>query len=379
MATGRVPTTANSPLTAKGDLFGYSTTQARVAVGSDGDTLVADSAATTGLRYTSGVGLVNPVINGGMDVFQRGTSIAGSTTAFSADRWQSYRGVAGSTFSRQSVSDSTNLPNIQYCLRVQRDSGNTATTSIFAWQNMETVNSIPYAGKTITFSFYARAGANYSRASSGLTVSLNTGTGTDQNGLTGALTGQVSAISQTATLTTTWQRFSYSATLNSDITQIALGFTFVPVGTAGAADYYEVTGCQIDVGNVALPFRRSGGTIQGELAACQRYYWRSNTGQTYSMSGAWAVTFSTTEARGQVPLKVTMRTRPSAIEFSNLAVYDPIANAFYAISALSIDATASSADAAYIFSTHATATANRTVLIGANNNTAGYIAFTAEL
>jgi hypothetical protein len=43
MATGRVPTTANSPLTAKGDLFGYSTTQARVAVVYNGETLVADS------------------------------------------------------------------------------------------------------------------------------------------------------------------------------------------------------------------------------------------------------------------------------------------------------------------------------------------------
>ena len=62
MATGRVPTTANSPLTAKGDLFGYSTTQARVAVGSDGDTLVADSAASTGLRWSSGTNLDNPII-----------------------------------------------------------------------------------------------------------------------------------------------------------------------------------------------------------------------------------------------------------------------------------------------------------------------------
>jgi hypothetical protein len=51
MATGRVPTTANSPLTAKGDLFGYSTTQARVAVGNDGETLVADSSQATGLKY----------------------------------------------------------------------------------------------------------------------------------------------------------------------------------------------------------------------------------------------------------------------------------------------------------------------------------------
>ena len=52
MATGRVPTTANSPLTAKGDLFTYSTAPARLAVGNNGEQIVADSAATTGLRYS---------------------------------------------------------------------------------------------------------------------------------------------------------------------------------------------------------------------------------------------------------------------------------------------------------------------------------------
>jgi hypothetical protein len=53
MATGRVPTTANSPLTAKGDLFTYSTAPARLAVGNNGESLVADSSTSTGLRYRS--------------------------------------------------------------------------------------------------------------------------------------------------------------------------------------------------------------------------------------------------------------------------------------------------------------------------------------
>jgi hypothetical protein len=52
---------------------------------------------------------------------------------------------------------------------------------------------------------------------------------------------------------------------------MSLYFGFTPVGTAGAADYYEVTGVQIDIGSVALPFRTYAATIQGELAACQRY------------------------------------------------------------------------------------------------------------
>jgi hypothetical protein len=55
MATGRVPTTANSPLTAKGDLFTYSTAPARLAVGTNGQSIVADSNAATGLAYIGGV------------------------------------------------------------------------------------------------------------------------------------------------------------------------------------------------------------------------------------------------------------------------------------------------------------------------------------
>jgi len=313
MATGRVPTTANSPLTAKGDLFTYSTTQARLAVGNNGDTLLADSSTSTGLRYNPQNALVNPVINGGMDIWQRGTSIAGTTTSFSADRWQSYRGVAGSTFSRQTVSDSTNLPNIQYAC----DSGNTSTTSIFLWQNFETVNSIPFAGKTITFSFYARCGANYSNTASALNANLYTGTGTDQNGLTSTLTGLVIAISQNATLTTTWQRFTYTATVGSTATQLALGFSFSPIGTAGANDWYEVTGVQIDVGtytaSTAPTFRRSGGTLQGELAACQRYYWQIGTGSSaaYEPAGLIGVFPDTGSFLGPVQAPVAMRSTPT--------------------------------------------------------------------
>lgn len=44
-----------SPLTTKGDLFTYDTGNARLPIGTDGEALVADSAETTGLRWTSSV------------------------------------------------------------------------------------------------------------------------------------------------------------------------------------------------------------------------------------------------------------------------------------------------------------------------------------
>jgi hypothetical protein len=368
---------------AKGDLVvgTGADTYSRLATGNNGETLVADSSATTGLRYNPPVGsLANPIINGGMDIWQRGTSIAGTTTSFSADRWQSYRGVAGSTFSRQTVSDSTNLPNIQYACRVQRDSGNTSTTSIFLWQNFETVNSIPFAGKTITFSFYARCGADYSRASSGLTVNLNTGTGTDQNGLTGAFTGQVAAIHQAATLTTTWQRFAFTATLQSTITQIGLGFAFAPTGTAGANDWYEVTGVQIDVGtytaSTAPTFRRSGGTLAGELQAAQRYYWRTTSQTTFGQWG-FAVGTGTTTAQASFKFPTTMRVIPTTVDFSTIGLYPPGGGTF-AITAFTIGD--STVDTAAPQITVASGLTSGTMYrLGANSSTSAFIGFGAEL
>ena len=56
MSAGRIPTTANSPLTVKGDLFTFSTGSAKLAVGANDTALVADSTQSTGLAYkTKGV------------------------------------------------------------------------------------------------------------------------------------------------------------------------------------------------------------------------------------------------------------------------------------------------------------------------------------
>jgi hypothetical protein len=57
------------------------------------------------------------------------------------------------TVSRQTVSDTTNLPNILYAIRCQRTAGNTSTNGINLVYTMESANSKPFAGRTITLSF----------------------------------------------------------------------------------------------------------------------------------------------------------------------------------------------------------------------------------
>jgi len=310
----------NTIVDAKGDLITATAadTPARLAVGSNGETLVADSSTSTGLRYTAGTVQSNPFLNSAFQVWQRGTSIAQTAAImYGADRWCSNRAGfdVGTTISRQATGDTTNLPNIQYAARVQRNSGTTATTAIYFSQSIETINSIPFMGKTVTFSFYARAGANFSSASNALSVSALTGTGTDQNVLS-VWTGASSLIggTQTATLTTTWQRFTYTGTASATGTEIGIYFNYTPVGTAGANDHFEITGVQLDIGSVALPFRTNGETIQGELAACQRYYWRNTAPTATAIS--YAIGRTSTQADIVLTLPVTMRTNPTAVESS---------------------------------------------------------------
>jgi hypothetical protein len=270
----------------------------------------------------------NVVINGGFDIWQRGTSISlaastSYTSAFSADRWTSGTNAnQACTISRQATSDTTNLPSIQYCMRFQRNNGQTGTTAIFLTSSFETSNSIPFVGKTATMSFYARRGANYSPTSNLLTAAIQVGTGIDQNA--NVYTSSSSISSTNFTLTTTWQRFTLTGTIPTTATEMAALFSYTPTGTAGAADFFEITGVQIELGSTATTFSRAGGDIQGELSKCQRYYTSLLSGNELTV--CMAANDNATGAIGVIPFPVTMRTTPTLVATSGTGYYAFIRN-----------------------------------------------------
>jgi hypothetical protein len=291
-------------ITAKGDLIvgTGSATFDNLAAGSNGQTLVANSSASTGLGYAVNQAAGrNLVINGAFDIWQRGTSFT-ADDVFTADRWRKYRGATGATFSQQALSGLNN----PYYLRAQRDSGNTSTATIYAVYNSESNIASQLRGLTATISFYARKGTNYSPTSNGLVVNVISGTGTDQGWL--AYTGGTYQLNQTATLTSSWTKYTYTTSaFQANANQFKIQFEMAPTGTAGAADYVDISDVQLEMGSNATTFTRAGGTIQGELAACQRYFYAPTIndnvlGAAYTTSAAY---FST-------KYPVSMRTTPTA-------------------------------------------------------------------
>ncbi len=246
----------------------------------------------------------NLVINCGMDVWQRGTSFAsGGYPYYTADRWNT-DSAGQATFSRVA----SGIQGFTYALRSERNSGSSVTSPIYVEYNLESADSIPFQGQQMTVSFYARAGANFSGTSNEIGFILNSGTGTDQRVIAG-FTGSTSLVNLPVVLTTSWQRYSFTFTVPTNSTQLGFYLGYSPFGTAGAADYFDITGVQLEMGASATPFSRAGGNIAEETKLCQRYYWQ-NGGVSYTAFGLGYGT-TTSIANILITFPQTMRAIPS--------------------------------------------------------------------
>ena len=240
-------------------------------VGFSGAVSFASNNVSIAGQTVSPYGAKNKIINGGFDIWQRGTvGWMGSVVSYvSADRW-SGRHTGGAN---SSISQSTSVPTgsgFRYSAKVGRSSGSSTAGYVELLQAIETNNSISLQGQTVTLSFYAKIGANFSGASNQIAAYIFTGTGTDDAASNMGSWAGVSSSGSNFILSTSWQKFTLTASLGSNITQIGLYFNYQNSGTSGADDNFYITGIQLEAGPVATPFEfRQIGT---ELALCQRYY-----------------------------------------------------------------------------------------------------------
>jgi hypothetical protein len=249
----------------------------------------------------AGLGFRNVLINGGFDVWQRGTSFTGAanTVSYTADRWCIFRsGVAGYSLSQQAMVPSE-LSGFNYCARFQRTSGNADLGILYMGRTFESITVKALAGKTVTLSFYARKGANFS--GSILDAQIEFGTGTDLGFTTQPTSASINNLS--STLTASWQYFVKTVVVPTTATAARILFMHTPTGTAGANDYFEITGVQLEQNYQPTPFEQR--PIGIELELCQRYYWKNEIYGSGATGGSGAVPIVT------IAFKTKMRTSPT--------------------------------------------------------------------
>jgi hypothetical protein len=193
----------------------------------------------------------NKIINGGLDIWQRGTSLSLTTTVYGPDRFQI------SSTSSSSVTRSTDVPSnlrSRYSMSVTSDQwGNGAVQIIEDLANY--VN-----GKTYTISFWAKG----TGASVGKTFKISIGWAPEDPNL--------------KTLSSDWQYYTRTITFASNFraTNGAGDNLYLhPVRSLDGANLASgntvlMTQIQMEEGSVATPFEQR--PIGLELALCQRYY-----------------------------------------------------------------------------------------------------------
>jgi hypothetical protein len=262
----------------------------------------------------------NRIINGAMGINQRNTTLStNNSQGYFVDRMWGFSGAStAATYSQQS---SSGLAGFPFFARAQRTAGNTGTAGVYIGQIIESNNLQDLQAQSITVSFWARAGANYSAASNVLTVFVRTGTVADQGlnvTISPGWTGQVDQTSN-VTLTTSWQYFSRTFTVASNVQEMTVFFWNQTTGTAGAADLFDITGLQLEKGSTATSFDYR--PFSTELSLCQRYYWQTNSETSYAGIGS-GVMHTATQARIFIPYPVSMRAIPtmSATSLSSMFV-----------------------------------------------------------
>lgn len=277
---------------------------------------------STGARAQSLANFRNVLIGGDFatNLWQRGTSFAAITTGpkYAPDRWFVGAGAGSAmTISRQTVSG---LTGFSRSLRMQRNAANADVTPIYTGQVLESANSTPLAGQTVVLSFYALAGATFSPTSSAINATITCGTGTDEGSAAlvgGTWTGQADAVSAPVSLTTAWARYAVTAAIPTSANECAVRLSFTPVGTAGANDYMDVTGIQLEIASPgatavavqATPFERRPAGVEAILQYRYDYVLREAGTAAPSCMGQ---AYSTTQAYVICPLPVPMRARPAS-------------------------------------------------------------------
>ena len=203
----------------------------------------------------------NLLINGGFDVWQRGTSF--SASGYSADRWTLACNGSGATMAITqqafTLGQTDVSENPQYYLRYNQSVAGSGGTYNILQQRVE--NVLLLSGKTVTLSFYAKAAA----ATSVYTyANQNFGSGGSSD---------VGVMGATISVGTSWVKYTQTFEMPSvsGKTVGANSYTYFGFVMPNNATFtFNIAQVQLNYGAVALPFVPR--PFADELRLCQRYY-----------------------------------------------------------------------------------------------------------
>jgi hypothetical protein len=317
----------NSIVDAKGDLIAASAndTPARLAVGANGETLVADSSTSTGLSYQANWAAgKNKIINGDMRVNQRAFTSTTTAGTFIYDRWKTNCNTGTVTYSAQEFTPGT-APIAGYelkdYLRIAVSGQSGAGAFAILEQYIEDVRT--FAGQTVTLSFFARATSGTPSIAFTFDQDFKTATPT------------VTVNGDKKPISTTWARYSFTvnipsisgASINNSTSYLLMriwlsaGSDFnVRTNSLGVQNStFEITGVQVEAGSVATAFQTATGTLQGELAACQRYFQSLNgSWGSYGATSSILANYYRHQTQMRVTPTITVTTAPSYTNASAL-------------------------------------------------------------
>lgn len=258
----------------------------------------------------------NYIINGAFDIWQRGTSLTTTANVYTADRWYGEGGNV--TVSRQT----TGVPPAStYCMRTAM----TSTTFNNKYQIIESLNASALHDKTVTFQVKLRRNASFTgglvlRLSKSSTV--DAGMGATWVEIVGIIVSNSSL--PTGTGASNWYTASITGLIPNDGSANTIRVEVSQTVAEPSGAYWEMAEAQLEQG-AATEFRRNAPSIAGELAACQRYYWRWTAPSLNEPVVAQGIMILTNTARIYLNMPVEMRSTPFSVTQSNLWLSDQVA------------------------------------------------------
>jgi len=329
----------------------------------------------------------NKFINGDFRINQRAFSSTTTHGTYGFDRWKINNSDGTVTYSAQTFTAGAapvaGYEAVNYARIVT--TGQTATSAYaMLVQQIEDVRT--FAGQTVTVSFWAKATTGTPKIA--VVADQYFGTG-------GSPSSDVLTAMGQPTISTSWARYSVTATIpsisgktigtNASTHCLEMRF-FVSAGSnfntqtnslGIQSNTFELWGIQIEAGSVATAFQTATGTLQGELAACQRYYYRITGTNTYS-NICPAYTQSTNSAVTQLSLPVEMRVAPTSVDYSNIRITN--FSGASAVTAATLGVFNGKNNVGIALDVAGTPfTAFVAYHVSCNNNAAGYLGVSAEL